>query len=86
MEPEIFHKKKLLQALKEAGLPYSTPNFIVKYEQTVCDQKDCPDKGEPYLVCPRDKNDYRIFTLEQINSIIETAKTGWFDRHWHWQP
>lgn len=78
----VLHKKKrLLKALKEAGLPFTAPNFIFKYERKVCHEHN-----KPFLICKRDENGDRIFTMEQIHDIVKTAKSGWFNKHWHWQP
>lgn len=84
MAERIFKKKILLASLKKAGLPFTMPNFINKYERLICDRSGCPFNGKPYLDSPRDHNDTRIYTAKQIRKIIQTAKSGWFDRHWHW--
>jgi len=77
----VFSKKKLLEALKDAGLPYTTPNFILKYERLIC-----AEHGKPLLVSPRDKNGDRAYTIEQIREIIRAASAGWLKKHWHWEP
>lgn len=82
----VHRKKKLLSALKEAGLPFTVPNFIVKYERLMCSDSTCPLFKKPYLVSPRRENNDRIYTTSQIKNIIKTAKKGWFTKHWHWQP
>lgn len=85
----IYRKKRLLEALKKAGLPYTMPNFIEKYERKVCRVADCTLFGKPYLVSPRGEPNRvgdasRLYTARQIDEIIKTAKTGWFEKHWHW--
>lgn len=80
----ISKKKKLLLALKKAGLPYSMPNFVHKYERKICTDRLCPKLGQPFLVSPRDNKDNRVYTSTQIKEIITSAKRGWFKKHWHW--
>jgi len=89
MSSNTSHSKgDLLKALKNAGLPYTMPNFVMKYERTICDIENCANKGEPFLACPRDKNGYRTYSPDDIRDIVKSAKLGWFmvPRHFHWKP
>jgi hypothetical protein len=81
-------KIALLKALRQSGLPYTMPNFVMKYERMICDIEGCPYEGMPFLTSPRDHNDDRTYTKQQIEEICFLAKMGWFDvpRHFHWFP
>ncbi len=96
---ESFSKKTLLEALEKSGLPYTMPNFVMKYEKMKCKVKFCPLKGKPFLVSPRIKLSFtykkddkkgkmmvRVYTKNQIEEIVAAAKAGWFEKHWHWSP
>lgn len=84
-----YRKNILLKALKKAGLPFTTQNFVSKYENTFCQKEDCLYKGKPFLTSPRNGKSNRrdrLYTANDIKEIIKNAKKGWFEKHWHWFP
>ena len=84
----LYRKNVLLKALKEEGLPFTTQNFVTKYERIFCQKADCPHRGKAYLVSPRRETGRkdRVYAADQVKSIIKNAKNGWFTKHWHWFP
>jgi len=78
-------KRYLMIALKEAGLPHTLPNFILKYEN-----KKCGKHGKSFLTSPLEGKPNklgvraRMFSEKDLREIVKTAKVGWFDECWHW--
>ena len=83
---QLYTRKDLLGSLKEAGLPYTNINFIIKYERMICHKEGCKNYSKPFLDSPRDHNGDRIYKGRWIKEIIKTAKDNWFTkpRHFHW--
>ena len=81
MSEELLPKRYLLRALKEAGLTHTFPNFIFRYETTVCDEHN-----KPLLVSKRGPKNQRLYSQLDIDGIVRVAKEGWFRKHWHWPP
>lgn len=78
--PSEFRREKLQAALKEAGLPHTYQNFVVRYEN-----KKGPE-GQPYLISRRNSSGHRVYTTKEIKGIIKAAKDGWFNKEWYFPP